>query len=112
MNKEGLLQWQDAVLEYCKMRMTLIDDRKTIEELMRNHLKQFFDWDAIIFDIDFNSIKLVWGYGVEPIIKVKSIGDLGMDFIMGNEYSDKLGQCNTVTLYPFGLPKEGELVES
>ena len=111
MNKDELRQWQDAVLEYCKMKTTLVSDRKTIEELMKKHLSQYFNWDKIEFDEDFNTIKLYWKYGIEPLIRIRNIRDLGVDFFMGNEYSKELGQCNTITLYPFGTPKEGEILE-
>lgn len=111
MNKNELREWQDAVLEYCKMVITLKNDCKTIEELMKQHLSEFFDWDDIVFDDDFNTIKLVWKYGVEPVIKVKDISGLGMDFYMSNEFYKDLGQCNTIILYPFGLPKEGVIIE-
>ena len=112
MNKEELMQWQDAVLEHCKMKTTLVADKKDIEDLMKEHLSQYFDWDVIVFDKDFNTIKLLWKYGIEPIIKIRTIRNLGIDFIMGNEYHKELGQCNSITLYPFGLPEEGVITES
>lgn len=110
MNKDELRQWQDAVLEHCKMKTTLVADRKTIEELMKSHLSQYFDWDKIVFDEDFNVIKLYWKYGIEPLIKIRNIGELGMDFFMNNEYDKELGQCNTIIIYPFGI-EEGKVLE-
>ena len=111
MNKDELRQWEDAVLEHCKMKTTIISDRRDIEDLMKSHLSQYFDWDKIEFDENFDTIKLYWRYGSEPLIKIREIRDLGMDFFMNNEYDDVLGQCNTIIIYPFGVPKEGKVVE-
>lgn len=110
MNPEKLAKWMDGVLEHRNSCDILANDRKILKKMMVDHLSNFFEWDVIEFSDDFNTIKLVWKYGIEPIIKVDTIQDLGIDFIMGNEFYMDLGQCNTIELCPFGLPKEGKIV--
>lgn len=112
MNREELRRWQDNVFEHCQMVKTLGNDRKTLEKLIEKHLSQFFEWDDIIYDKDFNTITLAWGYGHDPVIRIEKLKNLGMDFIISHDYSSKLGDGARVILYPFGLPKEGEYTES
>lgn len=112
MNLEEFRQWQDAVMEHSKMMETLVDDRVTIKELISNHLKQFFDYDEISFDDLFNKIILKWSYKNDPVIQLDKLDGLNMDFIISHDYSEQLGHGVVIELYPFGLPEEGEYIES
>lgn len=111
MNKEELRAWQDGVMEHCRMVNTVMDDRMALKKLIEEHLSQFFDWDDIEYGKDFNTITLAWKYGTDPIIKIKNLMNLEMDFIISHGFTKELGDGARVILYPFGLPKEGELVK-
>lgn len=112
MNKEQMEMWKDGVFEHCQTVSTVMNDRKIIRKMMVDHLSQFFDWDDIEFDEEFNSITMLWKYGVDPVIRLDIIRDLGMDFIISHKFHKDMGDGVTITVYPFGLPKEGEIVES
>lgn len=111
MNNEEFRQWQDAVMEHSRMMDSLVDDRIAIKELMIEHLKQFFDYDEIVFDDKFNKITLKWEYKNDPVIMPEKLVELGMDFIISHDYSEALGHGVMIELYPFGLPKDGDIVD-
>lgn len=112
MNREELRAWQDGVFEHCQMVRTLMNDRNTLKKLIEEHLSQFFEWDDIEYDKDFNTITLAWKYGSDPIIRIEKLKNLGIDFIISHGFTKDLGDGARVILYPFGLPKEGEYTES
>lgn len=112
MNQEQIEMWKDGVFEHCRTVSTVMNDGKIIRKMIVDHLSQFFDWDDIEFDEKFNSITMFWKYGVDPVIKLDTIKDLGMDFIISHKFNKDMGDGVTITVYPFGLPKEGEIVES
>lgn len=112
MNPEKLEMWKDGVMEHCRSVSTVLKDREIIKKIMVDHLSQFFEWDEIEFDEGFNSITMVWSYQNDPVIKIDKIRDLGMDFIISHKFTHDLGDGVTITIYPFGLPKEGALTES
>lgn len=112
MNKEEIEMWKDGVMEHCHSISVIAKDRKTIKKMMVDHLSQFFEWDVIEFDKNFNTITMAWEYSTDPIIKLDKIKELGMDFIIGHRFFKELGDGVTITVYPFGLPKEGVITES
>lgn len=112
MNSEELEMWKESVFEHTHMMETLVNDRVAIKELMSNHLKQYFEYDEIKFDDLFNKITLKWEYMNDPIIIPDKLIGLGMDFIISHDYSESLGYGVIIELYPFGLPEEGEYIES
>ena len=112
MNKEQIEMWKDGVMEHCQTVSTVLDDRKIIRKMIVDHLAQFFDWDGIEFDEKFNSITMAWKYGTDPIIRIDTIKDLGMDFIISHKFHKDYGDGVTITVYPFGLPEGGVVAES
>lgn len=102
MNLEELRIWQDSVMEHCQMMKSVMDDRRVIKNVMINHLKQFFEFDEIIFSNDFNKITLKWRYDNDPIINPVELSKLGMEFKVSNDYSESLGHGVILELYPFG----------
>lgn len=108
---DDLESWKESVFEHSHMMETLVNDRVAIKEWISDYLKQFFDYDIISFDDLFNKIILKWYYQNDPIIKPDVIKDLNMEFIVSHEYSEELGDGVIIEIYPFGVPKEGELIE-
>lgn len=104
MNKEELRRWQDGVLEHCQNVQDMIRERNLLKEHFEEHLSNFFDWNSIKYDKDFNKIELSWEYGHNPVIK-QDIGDLGMEWIIRADYDDKAFRIVVIEVYPFGLPE-------
>ena len=109
MNPEEFKQWQDAVCIHCKERDRIVDDRRELKSLLETHLREFFNYDSIEFDKDFNKITLKWEKGVNPIIR-ENIGELGMQWILSTGHDDQAFNIVVVEVYPFGIPEE--IIES
>ena len=107
MNLEEFRTWQDGVCEHIRMLDQMVDDRKILKEIIEKHLKQFFDYDDIEYDREFNKITLKWDKGTSPVIKNDMIADLHMDWIIRADYDDNAFRVVVVEVYPFGLD-EGE----
>ena len=110
-NLKELEYWKEGVFEYSKNLQNIVEDRGKLIELLTEHLSQFFSWDSIEFDRDFNRIKLYYKKGVGAVIKSNKMSDLGMDWIVQPDYDDKAFKIIRIDVYPFGLPEEGELIE-
>lgn len=108
MNTEQLDQWGQAINEHMVMVDSLINDRITLKNMFSEHLRQFFDYDSIEYSKDFRSISLRWDYGRNVSIDNDTISNLGMDWLISTEFTDKLGYGVVVTVYPFGLEKESD----
>ena len=104
MNLEEFRQWQDAVCIHCKERDRIVDDRRELKSLLETHLKQFFSYDSIEFDKDFNKITLKWAKEVSPVIR-SNIKELGMEWIISTGYDDMAFNIVVVEVYPFGVPE-------
>ena len=104
----NLDQWNQAVDEHLKMVDSLIEDRITLKNMFNEHLRKFFDYDSIEYSKDFRSISMQWDYGREVSIDNDTISNLGMDWLISTEFTDKLGYGVVVTVYPFGLKKESD----
>lgn len=104
MDSEEFRQWQDAVLLHCQERDRIVNDRRELKSLLEAHLQQFFKYDSIEFDKDFNKIELKWKSGVNPVIRT-GIDDLGMEWIIKASTDDKAFRIVVVELYPFGVPE-------
>jgi hypothetical protein len=102
MDSDEFKQWQDAVLLHCQERDRIVNDRRELKSLFEAHLKQFFDFDSIEFDKDFNVITLKWKKDVSPIIK-DNIGELGMEWVISSGYDDMAFGIVVVEVYPFGM---------
>lgn len=111
MNEQELLVWSEAVDEHMAMLETTINDRRELKTIIETHLKQFFEWDRIEYNRDFSRIELFYALHHNPVFKTENMGGLGMDFIVRADYDDSANRIVVVELYPFGLPKEGELIE-
>ena len=105
MDKDEFRQWQDAVMVHCQERDRIVNDRIELKKVLEAHLRQFFQYDSIEFDKDFNKIILKWEKGVNPIIK-ENIGELGMQWILSTGHDDKAFNIVVVEVYPFGIPEE------
>lgn len=111
MNSEELRLWQEGVFEYSETLKNLIDGRLKLKELLTEHLSQFFSWDKIEFDREFNKITLYYKRDVGAVIKSDNMSDLGMDWIVSPDVDDKAFRIIKIEVYPFGLPEEGVLIE-
>lgn len=107
MNKEEFQQWQDVVMLHCQERDRIVNDRMELKSVLEAHLKQFFNYDSIHFDKDFNKITLKWVYGVSPIIR-KNIGELGMEWVISVDYDENAFKIVLIEVYPFGIEEENE----
>lgn len=105
MNTEEFKQWQDAVLMHCQERDRIVNDRIELKKVLEAHLQQFFKYDSIDFDKDFNKITLKWSKEVSPVIK-ENIKDLGMEWIISTGHDDMAFNIVVVEVYPFGVPEE------
>lgn len=98
----NLDQWNQAVDEHLKMVDSLIEDRITLKNMFNEHLRKFFDYDSIEYSKDLRVISMRWDYGREVSIDNDFISELGMDWLISTEFTDKLGYGVVVTIYPFG----------
>ena len=110
-NLKELEYWKEGVFEYSKNLQNIVEDRGKLIEILTEHLSQFFSWDSIEFDRDFNRISLYYKKDVGAVIKSNKMSDLGMDWIVQPDYDDKAFKIIRIDVYPFGLPEEGELIE-
>lgn len=106
MNSEEIEMWKDDVMVHCQTITTVLNDRRIIKKVMENHLREFFDYDMIEFDKDFNVITLKWSYDNEPTIKPHELLGLGMDFVISSDFSEELGLTAIIKIYPFGVPND------
>ena len=102
MDSDEFKQWQDAVLLHCQERDRIVNDRRELKSLFEAHLKQFFDYDSIEFDKDFNVITLKWDTDTIPII-TKNIGNLNMEWSISTGHDDLAFSIVVVEVYPFGI---------
>lgn len=110
-NSDELKLWQEGVFEYSETLKNLVEGRRKLIELLTEHLSQFFAWDSIEFDREFNKITLYYERDVGAVIKSDKMSDLGMDWIVRPDFDDKAFRIIKIEIYPFGLPVEGELLE-
>lgn len=110
-NSDELRLWEEGVFEYSNNLKNVVDDRAKLKELLEEHLSQFFKWDKIVFDREFNRIKLYYKRDTGAVIKSENMSNLGMDWIVQPDYDDEAFKIIRIDVYPFGLPEEGELIE-
>lgn len=110
-NLEELEYWKEGVFDYSKNLKNVVEDRAKLKDLLEEHLSQFFSWDKIFFDREFNRIRLYYKKDVGAVIKSDKMSELGMDWIVQPDYDDKAFKIIRIDVYPFGLPEEGELIE-
>lgn len=103
MNSEDMIHWQNAVREHRTMIDSLANDSIEIKELMKKHLKKFFDFDDIKFEDNFRKIVLKWEYSRDPVINPNDLTGLDMIFIISHRYDDNYGDGIVIELYPFGF---------
>ena len=108
MNSDDLELWKESVFEHTRVLDALANDRISIKDLMKDHLKQFFGFDEIEFVDNFNKILLKYGFEHYPIINPDELTGLGMPFIINHDYSEELGHGIVIEVYPFGFPVEDE----
>ena len=101
MSPEELGKWKRCVDEHIKDLDAVVDDRKTLKNLIVEHLKSYFEWDEIEFNRDFSVIRLLWKRNI-PVIKHEKMREFDMDWIIIPNYESVL-----IKIYPWGL-KEGE----
>ena len=111
MDKDTLEQWKDGVMEHTINVQQMIKERKLLKKHIEEHLSQFFKWNDIDYSKDFDVITLKWDRDVNPVIKKEKIHELGIDWIIRAGYDDQAFRIVVIELYPFGLPKEGEIVD-
>ena len=111
MNIDVFKVWQESVVEHMDFLSKLVDDKILLKKTIEEHLSEFFEWDEIEYDNDFRKIVLKWEYRNHPVIKTEKINELLMDFIIADDFTSNGSHGIVVELYPFGLPKEGEVVE-
>lgn len=104
----NLDQWNQAVDEHMTMLNSLIDDRITLKNMFSAYLRQFFDYDSIDYSRDFRVITLRWEEDRNVSIDNDTISNLGMDWLISTEFTDKLGYGVVVIVYPFGLKEESD----
>ena len=110
MNLEELEIWKEGVFEYSKSLKNIVDDRAKLKELLEKHLSQFFSWDTIEFDRDFNRIQLKYRHSTGAVIKSADMSKLGMDWIVSPSYDDRAFRTIIIDIFPFGLPEDGEYI--
>lgn len=109
MNTEELRGWQDCVLIHTKNLENLIEERVKLKEVITEHLSQFFSWDSIEFDKEFNKITLKYDKDVGAVIR-ENISELGMEWIIIPSFDDRANKIIMIEIYPFGLPEEDKIV--
>ena len=97
--------WKENVMENCHTLETVAKDKAIIKNVMEKYLRQFFDFDRIDFDENLNKITIKWKVGVSPVIKIDTIKDFDMDFIITCDYDEDLGTGVWIEFYPFGMPE-------
>ena len=106
MNHEELLVWQDDVMECTKVRDTLLNDRLILKQMMAKHLAEFFTWDDIEFDPNFNFVSLKYSHDNYPVLDSKKIHRLGMDIVIRTDFNDELGSMIVLDVFPFGFEED------
>jgi len=105
MNKEQFQEWQKGVKEHISHLNNTVEERKILKEILENHLKQFFNFDEIEYDREFQKILLKWDRIANPVIRNDNIGNLGMDWIIRADYDDQAFRIVVIEIYPFGLER-------
>lgn len=108
MNLEALELWRNGVMENNHQLASILSDKMQLKNAFAGHLKQFFDFDKIVFSNDLSLVTLKWEYGRDIIIDYENTYNIGMDWVISTEYSDELGQGLVVKVYPFGLKEESD----
>lgn len=105
-NSDELRLWQEGVYEYSKNLQNVVDDRLKLKELLTDHLIQFFNWNKIVFDRDFNKVTLYSKRDTPMVIDFDALSDLGMGVVISPDVDDKAFRILKIEVYPFGLPEE------
>lgn len=111
MEIEELNSWKNDVADHIAVRDTMVNDRRILKKMIEEHLSKFFTWNEIIYDKDFTKITLRYKTNHGAVIKPELHAELGMDYIVTATYDDSANRVLQIELYPFGLPKDGEIVE-
>lgn len=106
MNLEDFRIWQDGVMEHIHSLDILVNDRKLLKQMFEEHLSQFFDWDDIEYDREFNKITLLYKENEGAVIKSENMKDLHMDWIVSPDIDKYANRIIRIELYPFGLPED------
>lgn len=111
MNKLSVDAWKSGVNDYVEALDTIHNDEQILKDSFEKHIREFFDFDTIEYNKKFTKITLRWKRDHHPVIRHTTIHRLGMDWIISADYDDKAFRIVKVELYPFELPKEGEIHE-
>lgn len=103
MNPEEIQHWKEDVNHHLETLEMMVNDRKTLKNLIEAHLKLCFNWDNIEYNKDFSVITLKWKRNVNPIIKAENIKKLLFDWEISADYDDEAFKIVVVKVYPWGV---------
>lgn len=100
MDEAQMDMWKSGVSDFHRKVDEIIDDRKKLKELIKEHISQFFEFKDFRCDSVFDviSIKLP----NEDLVLPKNIGDIGMDWTISTGYDEKANPIIIINFYPFG----------
>ena len=99
MDDVNLETWKKGVSVHLGHVNSIIEDRKSLKDLLESHLKRFFDYDYIETDREFKVITLTWSHGRTLSIESNIIDMLGMDWKIKTDEANRI----VVEVYPFGV---------
>lgn len=100
MNEAQMDMWKSGVSDFHRKVDEIIDDRKKLKELIKEHLSQFFEFDDFECDSVFEVIQITLP-NVDLVLP-KNIGDIGMDWTISTGYDKKANPTIIINFYPFG----------
>lgn len=96
----NLENWMKAVALHRDQVDSILEDRKTLKNSIKEFLKSVFDFDEIEFSTDFTKITLLWDYPRNPSFTQEKINDFPFDWEVKNTYE---GGDIAIDVYPWGL---------
>lgn len=94
---------QDSIMEYCTAKSKLDDEKEAIKSILTNHLKRFFDFEAIVFDEEFERITLRFRKDDGVVVR-SNISELRMDWTVRSSIDRMANRVLLIDVYPFRLP--------
>ena len=91
--------WKNAVEIHVDQVKAIVEDRKTLKNLMEGFLKAYFNFDEIEFNNDFSKISLLWDFPNEPTFTQEQIKDFPFEWKVNSNRSDDV----QIDIYPWGL---------
>ena len=95
--------WKEGVMENSYDLNTLLKDRVALKRAFEEYIRKFFDFQEIDFDSDFNKITIRWKWSNKVVFDPIVFKEFELDWCISIGYSDVLGQCLEVEIYPFGF---------